>query len=451
MPTPNAVSVPIPPRRSSPPEPIGRRPIRAAAALLGLLALLLPAACGRGAAEPDWLRERIVSFDADAFGRFLDRAARLEGTPLARHAEALRSRTSDCAELWGRAVALDPSQPDAWLDAIRCADANAAVGPDRAIVEAVRARRGDADGLVLWPLGDDGRIELRIDVDDAGGLTLAGLARPPSEPGALALLVPGADAPEPAVVRPGSTLAHLHARPADGLSLAQLMPAGGQADRLFALKGRLLEGALLTGTWELAFVAPTSRGQLPLAVIALHHRLPGAIERALDQALDQLETTWPVRRTPRRFASARHGSLEGGCFLDLPLLPEFAPCWLVTPEALLVGYRGEAIEAALAAPPVAAALPAAAAPTVLTTSTAAAEPEAAAAHRVDPGAPGALVDVRLDRFARFDARRLGPERTTGPGDLFARLTIRLHAQSSEGLLSRGAEGIAIDARLEARP
>jgi hypothetical protein len=173
------------------------------------------------------------------------------------------------------------------------------------------------------------------------------------------------------------------------------------------LKGRLLEGALLSGTWELAFVAPVGDGEVPLAVAALHHRRAALVEQALSEALDQLERTWPIRRSPRSFTASDGSQLEGGCFTDLPLLPALAPCWVVTPDALLIGYRGEAIDVALA--------PAA------VSSERDAAPEFV-------GASG--LDVHLDRLKQLDERIAPEEGVTRPGDLFSSFEVRLRGEAS---------------------
>ncbi|MEZ4290833.1 MAG: hypothetical protein R3E53_09995 [Myxococcota bacterium] len=112
------------------------------------------------------------------------------------------------------------------------------------------ARRGDHSGWLTWPVGDDGQLELLIDIDARGGLEIEGWLVPPTDPGALALLLPDEAPPAASVLTPTATLLHLRMRPAGGLD-PPVVPSGGQADRLFGLRGRLLEGALLAGTWSL--------------------------------------------------------------------------------------------------------------------------------------------------------------------------------------------------------
>ncbi len=372
-----------------------------------LFAWLLAAGWLGGCAEsePPWARTPVLHFDAQALSTFLERSARLEGTPLGTASRRLLERIADCREVWATpdAEAADPIAPEAF----GCAPGAEA---PTAMVEAVRAQRGAHDGLVRWPLGEEGLTELRFDLDEQGDLTVEGRLWPGSVRGPLALLVPGDEPPAPAVITPERSLIHLRVRPRDGVRIADWIAPGSQGDRLFALKGRLLEGALLAGTWELAFVGSEAGTEVPLAVAALHHRGAAATRSALDEALDQLEATWPIRRSSRRFVDVEGRALEGGCFLDLPILPEFAPCWVVTSRAFVIGYRGEALDAALRGP------------------------ASGATPAGDPVTPEASrLSVHLDRIGALDGR--GPagsadRRAPRPSDLWSRL--ELHASEDPG-------------------
>jgi len=377
------------------------------------------------------LRERVISIDAKALSRFLEHTAQLTGTPTAGYSRRLLDHASSCDELWAHLDTPNADRAPSLASDFSALDCREDATGTSALASLVREHRGEADGFVSWPIGEDGRLELRLDVDPEGGLEIAGTLVSPTEPGGYSMLVPGSEAPAPPAITPSAALVHLRMRPADGIGLSKLIPAGSQADRLFALKGRLLEGALLTGTWELAFMPPAPGGDMPLAIAALHHRLEGPLEEALDEALDQLETTWPIRRSSRPFALATlTGStkLEGGCFLDLPLLPELAPCWVVTPDALLVGYRGEAIDAALAAPAVSS--PA--------SSSHELSMEAALGERA-----GGRLDVHLDRLARIDEQLLGTKAAPQLGNFFSLFELRM------GALGDGR--ITIHARLRRKP
>ena len=394
---------------------IGASRALALACLFILVAPFALTGCGRSEASDPRLRERVVSFEGDALVRFLERTARLDGTPAAEHSDRLLARAGGCDELFARFAPMAPAdahtiEPDS--TALDCLDGSEAPTD---LQRFARGQRAGADGYLSWPLGEDGALALRIDVDAHGGLTLDGQLEAPSEPGALRLFLPAEEEPAAAVIGSDAALVHLRIRPRGGLGLASLLPSGGQADRLFALKGRLLEGALLAGTWELAFLAPAAAGDKPLAIGALHHRHADALREALDEALTQLEGTWPIRRTPRVFHAKDASPLEGGCFLDLPILPGFAPCWVVTPEAFLIGYRGEAIDLALARPAVSSA------PTQ--------RPADARTDEVRDRA-GSRIDVHLDRVRALDRRAPGEPGAVHPGDLFSKLEIRLGADEA---------------------
>ena len=384
-----------------------------------ILVSSLPVACRVPEADDPLLREPVISIDARAFSPFLEQTAQLAGTPAARYSRTLLDRAASCGELWAHF-----DSPGFDFTAHDCPEPSIEASK---LAVLVREARGEADGFISWPIGDDGRLALRLDVDLDGGLSIDGTLVAPSEPGAYAIFVPGSLPPAEPALAPSATLLHLRMRPANGIGLSDLIPAGSQADRLFALKGRLLEGALLSGTWEFAFMPPAPGGEMPLAVGALHHRLAGGLEAALDEALNQLETTWPIRRSPRTFTLADGSSLLGGCFLDLPLLPELAPCWLVTPDALLMGYRAEAIEAALAAPAV---------------SSAGGDRRTEGEDESRDAKAAARLDIHLDRLERVDATLLGPDATPHPGEFFSKFELRMSA---------GEEGrITLHARIRPR-
>jgi hypothetical protein len=386
--------------------------------------------------EPDpWLREPVALFQADALGTLLDRAARLDGTPLGQWAGRLRVQLDGCKTVWGHLppppAASDPRELLATLECLEpettheASSADARHEADAALRAVATERRGPHAGWIQWPLGEEGRLELSIDVTSDEGILVTGWLEPPGEPGALALLLPGREPAAPPAMATSQALLYARMRPADGFHLSSLIPAGGQADRLFALKSRLLEGALLSGTWEIAFMPPAPGGRLPLVVAAVHHRHEAPIRQAIDETLDQLERTWPIHRTPRRFVSGSGEEIEGGCFLDLPLLPELAPCWVLTPSALLVGYRSEALDAALAAP---------------ATDVVGRSPSPSAG---DPELLRSGLEVHFDRMRSVD-RRLAPDsRDVRPSDLWSRFELRLDGTETGR--------VALHAQLEARP
>ncbi len=363
------------------------------------------AACADRASEDPRLRTPVGLVERAALERVLERLVVLEGTPAARHARSLRETLGDCAMVGIERRAQHPE--------LVCAD-DATDDTTRGLFAFAKFRRGEADGGLLWPVGETGRLELTADVDADGGIVLEGFLRPPAD-GALDLLVPAAEGPDAQVLRAADALVYARLRPEGGLRLARLLPEGGQADRMFALKGRLLEGALLRGTVELAFLPPGREDDVPLPIGALHHRGAAPLAAALDEALEQLEATWPIERTPRAFSAANGTQHEGGCFEDLPLLPGLAPCWVVTDTALIVGWQAEALDRALGPAGV-----------------------AAASELATTPAPALSVD--LARIARDDRTRGASEPDSlHPGDLFSSLDV---------VLSPAEGGVRFVARLE---
>lgn len=427
--------------------------------LVALVATLVAQSGCRTDPQDDPLRrEPALLIEGPSLLRLLDRLAGLAGTPAGTASRQLAQRLRDCPEVAGhlpRSEEVEPANGPSSTDAAspRPASASSAsAGADESAPPSIAAsldalacrvdrplepalaallerERGDHAGLLQWPIGTSGRLVLRIDVDEAGGLAVDGFLDDARGDGPAALLLPAEAAPGPAAIGQSDSLVHLRLRPANGLRLAELIPQGSQGDRLFALKGRLLEGALLEGTLELGFVAPAPGGSVPLALLALHHRAAAPIEAALGEALDQLERTWGLVRSPRPFATADRPRM-GGCYADLPILPEFAPCWVVTDDALLIGYRAEAVEAALAD-----AAPSPTADPDLSTASSSASASATAS------ASASEIVVDFDRVRALDAAIAGPS-----GASLATLYSRLELRGRTGSDGR----IVLDGLLRAR-
>lgn len=397
--------------------PLRPRPARGILAGLGALllggtwlGLGLPA-CSADADRDPMLREPALLIDAAALERLLDRTRTLAGTPAGSASMRLLERLNGCPEIAAHFAPSTPndsdSAPASRLERLVCRDERSL---DPRLAEALERERGEHAGILQWPIGETGRLALVVDVDPSGGLVVGGVLEPSEDRDAGSLLIPAALAPGNAAIDDAASLVHLHLRPAAGLRLAELIPQGSQGDRLFALKGRLLEGALLEGTLEFAFLPPATGGSVPLAVVALHHRAAAPIEAALDEALDQLERTWGIVRTARRFAVAGGGERSGGCYADLPILPELAPCWVVTEKVLLVGYRPEALEVALQT-------------------------------GSDPGEATSRLVIDLDRVRSVDAA-LAPSAAMGLAELYSRLELTGRT---------GADGrVALEGLLRAR-
>jgi hypothetical protein len=136
---------------------------------------------------------------------------------------------------------------------------------------------------------------------------------------------------------------HLRVRPRDGIDLASLVPPGSQGDRLFRLRSELFSAAVLDGTWEGAVYLPERAGGMPGVAIALGVKRRNAAVAAAERFVADLQETWSVRRSDFRL---RVG--EGACLLDLSVLPDLAPCYVATADALVVGWNAASLERALA-------------------------------------------------------------------------------------------------------
>ena len=266
-----------------------------------------------------------------AVAAVLGQLGQLEGTPLARAALQLAAVLPDCPTVGARADAADFGP---LLFETRCVDPGdtlaAALGrTDAEIVFALPAERGarahgalrfDPGALVVdlsWP---------RADAD-----------------GALALLLPGDEPAGPDRLASRGRLVHVRVRPRGGLDLGALVPADSQADRLFRLRSDLFASAVLDGTWEGAVYLPERADGMPGVALALGFRVKSAAVAAAERFLADLGETWDVHR-----AALRLGPAEGACLPALNVLPDFAPCYVATDGALVVGWNPASLERALA-------------------------------------------------------------------------------------------------------
>jgi hypothetical protein len=145
------------------------------------------------------------------------------------------------------------------------------------------------------------------------------------------------------VLSDADALAHLRLRPAGGIDMGALVPEGSQGDRLFRLRSALFASAALDGTWEAAVYVPDEGDPVPPVALALGVRERALAAAAAEHFVAELMQTWPVRRSDFAVGEAR-----GACLLDLRILPAFAPCYVVTQSALVLGYNGDSLRRALA-------------------------------------------------------------------------------------------------------
>lgn len=316
--------------RDPAPHNLPRRPaldwIAARSALLRALLPLALAACGSGPTEAP-LHGAQLRADRDTLVRWLAELQSFEGSRLARESAALLDALPDCAVIESRSERADLSALRAGL---RCAGAAAAPGAQAPAVS------------LRWALADGGEFTGHLETNAADWRL--DLAWPAPQSGIAALLRP---APQPSGagwLNSDEGLVHLRLRPAQGIDIAALIESGSQADRMFRLKSSIFSRALLDGVLESAIYLPAATGAEPRAVLALGISQPQLAAEAMARFVDDLEATWPVQRSAFEI-----GSNRGACLLDLQVLPGLAPCYVVHPDALLLGWNPASLRHALAA------------------------------------------------------------------------------------------------------
>jgi hypothetical protein len=268
---------------------------------------------------------------APAVRTLLEQLAQLEGTPLARRARELAADLPDCPTVGVHA-------------------------PDGDLAKLVANTRCQGDGDPLAAIHHAEQSDLVFALPQAPDTALRGTLRKengalalelrwadPPAGSALGLLVPGGEPAGADRLASGQRLLALRVRPRAGLDLAALVPEDSQADRLFRLKSALLSSAVLDGTWEGAVYLPERAGGMPGVAVALGFSLRSAAIAATSRFVADLEATWPVHRS-----ALHHAAGDGACLPDLNVLPELAPCYVVTDDALVVAWNPASLERALA-------------------------------------------------------------------------------------------------------
>jgi len=281
--------------------------------------------------ETAWPEGNLLVARTPALRRLLEHLGELEGTPIARRAAQLLRSLPDCdrvearsavdAELWSTLDCFDTDGDLAGLDRTR-GEADIAIalaGPphDRAIGTLTVAIAGDVAAEILLP---ESHFQ-----------------------SARALLLPDREAAGPTLLNHKDELAHARLRPEGGIDIASLVPASGQADRMFQLKSELFAGAVLDGTWEAALYLPEPGHPMPRAALAVGFAFREPAIRAMEGFLSKLSSTWPLRRSDFSL-----GPAQGACLLDLKLMPDFAPCYAATETALVIGWNAASVRKALA-------------------------------------------------------------------------------------------------------
>lgn len=322
------------------------RPVACAAVSLAALWAL---AAGCGAGPGDRLPEGwTLAGRSDRLVPVLERLQGLERSPIAGQAAALRSRIEGC-ELFVAHCPPTPKDTEGAEAAPSCRLAEAAACADEPPGWFGEAEAG-ADWVLSRRLEDGLWFVLRAGGDreagaSGGATVLEGEAGPVDLDRAVSLLLPAAEPPGPARLAGAQALLHLRVRPDGGLDLARFVEGDGWSARMYRLQSDLFEGRALAGVWELAVYPPIDDEMIPplaLAVDTVDRELGVEV---MEQFLGEIQEVWPVRRSDFRLAGH-----AGACLGNVRVMPNLAPCYVATPEALVVGWNPRSLELALADP-----------------------------------------------------------------------------------------------------
>jgi hypothetical protein len=314
---------------SAPRPTYARGPLLAASLAL---ALLLPACSEAPAPDAEWPEGALLVAEREALVALAERAELLSGTPLAVAARSLRQALPECALLEAHAP---DGNPTALLSSLHCSE------PDGALASVDRAR-GTASMLFAVPVEASGRAIGRATLsgrDVALDLEWA----PGDQSGALDLLLPGSAAAGPARLADAERLAHARVRPERGIDLRALIDSESQANQLFALRAALFTSAILDGAWEAAVYLPPPGREMPRMALAFDVHVISAAMAAAEAFIAELASTWEIEAQPFALGDTTRGS----CLSELRLMPEFAPCYVTTEQALVVGWNAESLAHAL--------------------------------------------------------------------------------------------------------
>jgi len=293
---------------------------------------LATGACAERAPEADWPAGALLIGHTAALQDVLDDLQRFTGTPLARTAKTWADALPDCETFEAHAPS---GRLTDLTETFRCRQIPSPL-------DAVHRQRAAHDLLLALPGPDGSRRVATARVEPDQVAIALRWPDPPSD-GPLSLLLPGTEPAGPGLLGDAERLVHVRVRPAGGLDLAALVPEGSQADRLFALRSELFAGAVLDGAWEAAVYVPEPDGTMPRAALALGFSLRRVAVMAIERFIEQLATRWSMRRTGFEL-----GGAAGACLLDLKILPDFAPCYVATEHALVIGWNAASLVPATA-------------------------------------------------------------------------------------------------------
>jgi hypothetical protein len=184
-----------------------------------------------------------------------------------------------------------------------------------------------------------------LDADEDGSLKLGARVPLSAAEGERGLL-PAADPPGPAVLSGEGAVFHARLAPLGGLGITSMVESGPQVNRLLELQGRIFQGGVLDGTLETVIYAPPEGGEVPHIAVAVGFHIQRAAIAAIREVVGSLEQQWQVFATTTELEGH-----EGQCLLELNVMPDFAPCWVATDQALVLGWNQAALSRALQGEP----------------------------------------------------------------------------------------------------
>ena len=312
---------------------------RLAVALLGVALLVLAAAACR-APEPDLAEGVWLAGDAAVLGELFDELRAFDGSPLARWADALATRTAPCDEVLAHLSpgAADDTTAGSFAEAVGCRS-----DEEMPVLDALR---GSAAAVVVASL-PKGRLLVRLDrlAGGSGGWSLGAELGADALEGTAAQLLPApaGRTAGPAVLADGDgVLFHGRFAADQGLDLGAGVASQSSADRLFRLKSQVFSSLILSGVWEVAMYEPSPGEEMPPIALAAEHNGRSAATAAMESFLDEMASVWSLVPSP-----VTVGELSGACYEDLRLLPALAPCYVVDDRALVLAWNVDSLRRAL--------------------------------------------------------------------------------------------------------
>ncbi len=268
--------------------------------------------------------------EGTALGEIAEELATLQGTRIGRVADELLAELPDCSTFSrhcpdGRCPEQEP---------LRCE-----------VAPALSPLATDEDPWAIHyrrPLSDHHWVEVRA-ARAPGGATRGEVSLPVRALG-MPGLAPAGAAPAPSVSSAHGRFLHLMLRPEGGLDIASALPSDGWGARLFALQSALFSATTLEGSLEVAMYTPGEDQAMPPWILAVPILDSERAVAAMEQFLAEIRAKWPVEVHPIEDA-------RGVCLTNLNLLPNLSPCYIATPQHLVLGWNFESLLAAAQTPP----------------------------------------------------------------------------------------------------